>query len=64
MKAWFVREVLPLEATLVQFLRKASRNESDVEDLRQEVYMRLFETAKKNCQSPPGRSSSASPAIS
>ena len=46
-KAWFVREVLPLEAMLVQFLRKASRNASDVEDLRQEVYTRLYETAKK-----------------
>jgi len=46
-KAWFVREVLPLEATLVQFLRKASRNASDVDDLRQEVYTRLYETAKK-----------------
>jgi RNA polymerase sigma-70 factor (ECF subfamily) len=46
-KAWFVREVLPLEATLVQFLRKASRNASDVEDLRQEVYTRMFEAAKK-----------------
>jgi len=46
-KAWFVREVLPLEATLVQFLRKASRNASDLDDLRQEVYTRLYETAKK-----------------
>jgi len=51
-KAWFVREVLPLEATLVQFLRKASRNASDVEDLRQEVYMRLYETAKKELPNP------------
>lgn len=46
-KAWFVREVLPLEATLVQFLRKASRNASDLDDLRQDVYTRLYETAKK-----------------
>ncbi len=46
-KAWFVREVLPLEATLVQFLRKASRNASDLDDLRQEVYTRLYETAKE-----------------
>jgi RNA polymerase sigma-70 factor (ECF subfamily) len=46
-KAWFVREVLPLEAMLVQFLRKAGRNAGDVEDLRQEVYMRLYETARR-----------------
>jgi RNA polymerase sigma-70 factor (ECF subfamily) len=31
----------------VQFLRKASRNASDLDDLRQEVYTRLYETAKK-----------------
>lgn len=47
-KAWFIREVLPLEAMLVQFLRKASRNASDVEDLRQDVYMRLYDTARRD----------------
>ncbi len=51
-KAWFVREVLPLEAMLVQFLRKASRNAADVEDLRQEVYMRMFETARREIPQP------------
>jgi RNA polymerase sigma factor (sigma-70 family) len=45
--AWFVREVLPLEATLMQFLRRNSRNRSDVADLCQEVYMRVYEAAKE-----------------
>lgn len=44
---WFMREVLPLEATLVQFLRQNWRNWSDIADLRQEVYMRVYEAAQK-----------------
>jgi RNA polymerase sigma factor (sigma-70 family) len=45
--AWFVREVLPLEAALLQFLRRHWRNESDTADLRQEVYARVYEAAQK-----------------
>jgi len=44
---WFMREVLPLEATLIQFLRQNWRNKSDIADLRQEVYMRVYEAAQK-----------------
>lgn len=44
---WFMREVLPLEATLLQFLRQNWRNWSDIADLRQEVYMRVYEAAQK-----------------
>lgn len=44
--AWFVREVLPLEATLMQFLRHNWRNKGDVEDLRQEVYARVYGAAR------------------
>jgi len=46
-RAWFVREVLPLEAVLVQFLSRAARNKADVEDLRQSVYMRVCAAAHK-----------------
>lgn len=46
-KLWFVREVLPLEAVLMQFLRHNWRNESDVTDIRQDVYIRVFEAAKQ-----------------
>jgi RNA polymerase sigma factor (sigma-70 family) len=41
LKAWFVREVLPLEAVLIQFLSRGGRSKSDVEDLRQELYMKV-----------------------
>jgi RNA polymerase sigma factor (sigma-70 family) len=44
-KAWFVREVLPLEAALMQFLRHNWRNESDIIDIRQDVYEQVYEAA-------------------
>ena len=42
---WFVREVLPLEATLMQFLRRNCRNKADIPDLCQDVYVRVYEAA-------------------
>ncbi len=45
-QAWFVREVLPLEAILMQFLHHNWRNKSDIADLRQEVYVRVCEAAQ------------------
>lgn len=50
--SWFVHEVLPLEAALVRFLRRGWRNESDIKDLRQEVYARVYEAAKKDIPRP------------
>jgi RNA polymerase sigma factor (sigma-70 family) len=47
MEAWFVREVLPLEPALVQFLHHNWRNTSDIEDLLQDVYVRICESAHK-----------------
>ena len=44
---WFVREVLPLEATLNQFLRRNCRNRTDIADLCQEVYARVYEAAQR-----------------
>lgn len=44
---WFVREVLPLESALMQFLQHNWRNQSDIADLRQEVYVRVCEAAQK-----------------
>jgi RNA polymerase sigma-70 factor (ECF subfamily) len=43
---WFIREVFPLEAALMQFLQRYWRNESDLADLRQDVYVRIYEAAK------------------
>jgi len=47
LNAWFVREVLPLEAALMQFLQHNWRNKSDIADLRQDVYERVCEAAQK-----------------
>ena len=40
--SWFLREVLPLEAELIGYFRRNWRNESDVKDLVQEVYVRVY----------------------
>src|SRR5580692_1535633 len=45
--AWFLREVLPLEAALTQFLRNNWRNRADVADLLQDVYVRVYQSARK-----------------
>lgn len=46
-RAWFGREVLPLEASLMQYLELNWRNASEVADLRQEVYVRAYTSALK-----------------
>jgi RNA polymerase sigma factor (sigma-70 family) len=46
-RLWFGREILPLEESLIHFLRNNWRNEAEVEDLLQEVYVRVFEAARK-----------------
>jgi len=51
--AWFVREILPLEAALMQFLRHNWRDRGDVEDLRQEIYARVYGAAKKEIPQAP-----------
>jgi RNA polymerase sigma-70 factor (ECF subfamily) len=43
---WFVQEVLPLEAALTRFLRRHWRKEAEVQDLRQEVYVRVYEASR------------------
>jgi RNA polymerase sigma-70 factor (ECF subfamily) len=43
---WFVREVLPLEAALTRYLRRNWRDANELPDLRQEVYVRVYESAK------------------
>ena len=52
LRAWFVAEVLPLEAALMQFLQHNWRNRSDLADLRQEVYLRIYEAARKEIPHP------------
>lgn len=52
-EAWFIQEVLPLETALMQFLRRNWHNESDIADLRQEVYVRVFEAALRTVPDQP-----------
>lgn len=49
---WFVREVLPLEAALMQFLRHSLRNKNEAEDLCQDVYVRVYQAALKKIPDP------------
>lgn len=44
---WFRTDVLPLEGVLTGFLRRNQMHGDEVADLRQEVYVRVFEAAKK-----------------
>ena len=51
--AWFVRKILPLEAKLMHYLQHNWRNRSDIPDLRQEVYVRVFEAAQERIPDNP-----------
>lgn len=44
---WFVREILPLEPSLMHYLQHNWRNASDFVDLRQEVYVRVLQAARE-----------------
>ena len=52
LKAWFVQEVLPLESVLIQFLSRGGRSKPDVEDLRQELYMKICISARSQIPHP------------
>jgi len=45
--AWFAREILSHEASLVRFLTRTWPHRDDVHDLRQEAYIRVYEAAAK-----------------
>jgi RNA polymerase sigma factor (sigma-70 family) len=44
---WFAREILLHEAALVRYLTRKWRNRDDIHDLRQEIYVRVYEAAAK-----------------
>lgn len=52
LEAWFVSEVLPLETALTQFLRNNWRKAEDVLDMRQDVYVRILESATQRLPQP------------
>jgi RNA polymerase sigma-70 factor (ECF subfamily) len=43
---WFSNDVLPLEPALMRFLRRHWRHVDDLPDLRQEVYLRVYDSAQ------------------
>ena len=45
---WFVSEVLPLEPALTRMLRRYWRRTEDLADLRQEIYIRVYESAARD----------------
>jgi len=46
-KLWFVREVLPLEAALMRYLRSSYRNAGEATDLRQDIYAEVIASAQR-----------------
>ena len=47
LRRWFFREVFPLEPALTRYIRRNWRNGSDVADLRQEIYVRVYGAARE-----------------
>ena len=45
--AWFADEILVHEAALVHYLRRVWAHADDVHDLRQEIYVRVYEAAAR-----------------
>jgi RNA polymerase sigma-70 factor (ECF subfamily) len=52
-RAWFIREVLPLEPALMQYLRRNWRRKDDIADLRNDIYVQVFEAALKKLPEKP-----------
>jgi RNA polymerase sigma factor (sigma-70 family) len=45
---WFVQQVLPLEPALMRLLRRHWRLPDELSDLRQDIYVRVYETAARD----------------
>jgi RNA polymerase sigma-70 factor (ECF subfamily) len=50
---WFAAEILPHEGALVRYLSRVWRNSSEVLDLRQDVYVRVYESARVTLPTAP-----------
>src|SRR5690242_7937239 len=42
---WFAAEILPHEPALMRYLRRVWLNVADIPDLRQDIYLRIYQTA-------------------
>lgn len=45
---WFAREILSHEAALVRYLLRTWKNSDEVHDLRQEIYVRVYEAGARS----------------
>jgi RNA polymerase sigma factor (sigma-70 family) len=52
---WFISEVLPYEASLTLYLMRVWRDPAEIPDLRQEIYIRVYESAMRVRPSEPRR---------
>src|SRR5688572_19085763 len=50
---WFETHVLPHEGMLMRYLRRARVNPADLVDLRQDIYVRVYESAIKSLPASP-----------
>ena len=46
--AWFVREILPLEPALMRMLRRQWRKSDEQADIRQDIYVRVYESVSRD----------------
>lgn len=52
-RAWFIREVLPLEQALMRYLHRNWRRKDDIPDLRNDIYVQVYEAALKQIPDKP-----------
>lgn len=50
---WFASQILPHEAALMRYLRRAWSRTADIQDLRQETYARVYESALESLPRSP-----------
>lgn len=50
---WFAAEILPHEAALTRYLRRVWAGAAEVADFRQEIYVRVYESAAKALPTSP-----------
>jgi RNA polymerase sigma-70 factor (ECF subfamily) len=50
---WFATQILSHEAALMRYLRRVWSRTADIQDLRQETYARVYESARKSLPRAP-----------
>jgi len=50
---WFIATILPHEASLVRYLHRVWRNRAEIPDIRQEIYIRIYQGAARSKPDSP-----------